>query len=163
MITYLYSVPGGSDSKASACNVGDQGSVSRSGRSPGEGNGYPLKYSCLENSMARGAHRYHTIKECSVRPCWASLRDIQGLILHQGTKSVCLMTHELPFTLKHKSFATFYNNRRALYRKIKSFQRKVFYYSTKLRTEERKALHYLSLSDVVIHCSYQLQPILSCF
>ena len=47
--------PGGSDSKASACNVGDQGSVSRSGRSPGEGNGYPLKYSCLENSMARGA------------------------------------------------------------------------------------------------------------
>ena len=51
------------------------------------------------------------------------------------------MTHELPFTLKHKSFATFYNNRRALYRKIKSFQRKVFYYSTKLRTEERKALH----------------------
>ena len=66
----------------------------------------------------REAHRYHTIKECSVRPCWASLRDIQGLILHQGAKSVCLMTHELPLTLKHKSFATFYNNSRALYRKM---------------------------------------------
>ena len=47
--------PGGSDSKASACNVGDQGCVFRSGRSPGEGNGDPLQYSCLENSMARGA------------------------------------------------------------------------------------------------------------
>ena len=47
--------PGGSDSKESACNVGDLGSISESGRSPGEGNGYPLQYSCLENSMDRGA------------------------------------------------------------------------------------------------------------
>ena len=37
--------------KVSACNVGDQGSVPESGRSPGEGNGNPLQYSCLENSM----------------------------------------------------------------------------------------------------------------
>ena len=37
--------------KLSACNVGDQGSVPESGRSPGEGNGNPLQYSCLENSM----------------------------------------------------------------------------------------------------------------
>ena len=43
--------PGGSDSKESACNAGDLGSVPGSGRSPGEGNGYPLQYSCLENSM----------------------------------------------------------------------------------------------------------------
>ena len=41
----------------SACNVGDQGSIPGSGRSPGEGNGYPLEYSCLENSMDRGAWR----------------------------------------------------------------------------------------------------------
>ena len=47
--------PGGSDSKESACNVGDLGSSSKSGRSPGEGNGYPLQYSCLENSVHRGA------------------------------------------------------------------------------------------------------------
>ena len=39
----------------SACSVGDQGSIPGSGRSPGEGNGYPLQYSCLENSMDRGA------------------------------------------------------------------------------------------------------------
>ena len=42
---------GGSDSKESACNAGDMGSISGLGRSPGEGNGYPLQYSCLENPM----------------------------------------------------------------------------------------------------------------
>ena len=47
--------PGGSEGKASACNAGDLGSISGSGRSHGEGNGYPLQYSCLENSMDRGA------------------------------------------------------------------------------------------------------------
>ena len=44
---------GDSDGKESACNVGDPGSVPGSGKSPGEGNGYPLQYSCLENSMDR--------------------------------------------------------------------------------------------------------------
>ena len=42
---------GSSDGKVSACNVGDAGSIPRLGRSPGEGNGNPLQYSCLENSM----------------------------------------------------------------------------------------------------------------
>ena len=42
--------PGDSDSKESACNSGGSGSSLRSGKSPGEGNGYPLQYSCLENS-----------------------------------------------------------------------------------------------------------------
>ena len=45
--------PGGSDSKASACNEGDLGSIPRSGRSLGEGNGYPLRCSCLKNSMEK--------------------------------------------------------------------------------------------------------------
>ena len=43
-------IPGGSDGKESACNAGDLGSNPRSGRSPGEGNGYPLQYFGLENS-----------------------------------------------------------------------------------------------------------------
>ena len=43
--------PGGSDGKVSACNVRDPGSIPGLGRSPGEGNGNPLQYSCLENSM----------------------------------------------------------------------------------------------------------------
>ena len=47
--------PGGSDSKESAWNVGDLGSISRLGRSPGDGIGYSLQYSGLENSTDRGA------------------------------------------------------------------------------------------------------------
>ena len=47
--------PGGSESKESVCNAGDLGLISGLGRSPGEGNGYPLQYSCLENSMDKGA------------------------------------------------------------------------------------------------------------
>ena len=47
--------PGGSEVKASASNVGDPGSISGSGRSPGEGNGNPLQYSFLENPMDREA------------------------------------------------------------------------------------------------------------
>ena len=45
----------GSDGKGSACNTGDLGLIPGSGRTPGEGNGNPLQYSCLENSMDRGA------------------------------------------------------------------------------------------------------------
>ena len=48
-------LPGGSEVKASAWNAGDPGSIPGSGRSPGEGNGNPLQYSCLENPMEGGA------------------------------------------------------------------------------------------------------------
>ena len=47
--------PSGSDGKGYACNAGDLGSTPGSGRSPGEGYGYPLQYSCLGNPMDRGA------------------------------------------------------------------------------------------------------------
>ena len=47
--------PGGSDSKESAHSTGDLGLIPGWGRSSGEGNGYPLQYSCLENSMDKGA------------------------------------------------------------------------------------------------------------
>ena len=46
---------GGSEVKASACNVGDLGSIPGSGRCPGEGNGNPLQYSCLESPMDGGS------------------------------------------------------------------------------------------------------------
>ena len=49
--------PGGSNGEESACNVGDLGSIPPLGRSPGEGNGYPLQYSCLENSVDREPSR----------------------------------------------------------------------------------------------------------
>ena len=47
--------PGSSVGKGSDCNAGDAGSIPELGISPGEGNGNPLQYSCLENSMDRGA------------------------------------------------------------------------------------------------------------
>ena len=51
----LRDFPGGSDGKASVYNVGDLGLIPGSGRSPGEGNGNPLQYYCLENPMERRA------------------------------------------------------------------------------------------------------------
>ena len=47
--------PGGSDGKESTCNAADLGLIPGLGRSPGERNSNPLQYSCLENSMDRGA------------------------------------------------------------------------------------------------------------
>jgi len=57
--------PGGSDDKESACNVGDLGSIPGLGRSPEEGNGYPLQYSCLKNPM------YH-------KPAAAAAKSLQS-------------------------------------------------------------------------------------
>ena len=70
----LYSLgfPGASADKESAYSAGDQGSVPGSGRSPGEENGYPLQYSCLENSMDRGAW-WATVH--AIPKSWAGLRD----------------------------------------------------------------------------------------
>ena len=63
--------PGGSDSKESACNVGDLGSIPGLGRSPGEGNGYPLQYSGLENSM-----------DCRVHGVTKSQTQLSGFPFH---------------------------------------------------------------------------------
>ena len=55
LVVSFVGFPGGSDGKVSACNAGDLGSIAGLGRSPEEGNGSSLHYSCLENSMDRGA------------------------------------------------------------------------------------------------------------
>ena len=62
-LLYYVGFCGGSDGKASACNVRDPGSITGSGKSPGEENVYSLQYSCLENSMDRGA-------------CWATVHGV---------------------------------------------------------------------------------------
>ena len=67
--TSYISFPGGSDSKASACNVGDPGRGR--GRSSGEGNGNPLQYLCLENPMDRGAW-YATVHGVAKSRTWLS-------------------------------------------------------------------------------------------
>ena len=55
LIPVIVGFPGASDSEESACNAGDLGLIPGLGRSPGEGNGFPLQYSCLGNPMDRGA------------------------------------------------------------------------------------------------------------
>ena len=64
--------PGGSEVKASASNAGDLGSVLGLGKSPGEGNGNPLQYSCLENSVDREAW-WATVH--GVTKSWTRLSD----------------------------------------------------------------------------------------
>ena len=76
LVTYfMYSsvgFPGGSEVKASAFNAGDLGLIPGSGRSPGEGNGNPLQYSCLENPMDRGDW-WATVHRAA--KSWTRLRD----------------------------------------------------------------------------------------
>ena len=57
MVSDISGFPPSSVGKESACNAGDLGSIPGSGRSPGEGNGNPLQFSCLENPMDKGAWR----------------------------------------------------------------------------------------------------------
>ena len=62
--------PGGSDGKESICNVGDLGSTPGLGKSPGDGNGYTVQYSGLENSMDRAAWQatIHGITKSQTQP-----------------------------------------------------------------------------------------------
>ena len=83
--------PGDSDGKEYDCNLGDLGSVLGSGRSAGEANGYPLKYSCLENFMDRGTwqatvhgvtNKSDTTKQLTLSLHFAlALRIIPGIVL----------------------------------------------------------------------------------
>ena len=75
------SFPGGSDGKVSACNVGDPGSIPGLGRSPGEGNGNLLQYSCLENSMDWGAW-WATVHVVIKSQTWLS--DFTSLLMWQS-------------------------------------------------------------------------------
>ena len=62
--------PGGSGGKEATCNAGDPGSIPGSGRSPGEGNGNPLQYSCPKNPVNRGAWRaeVHGVEKSRTQP-----------------------------------------------------------------------------------------------
>ena len=69
----LWDFPGGSHSKESACKAGDPGSIPGLGRSPGEGNGNPLQYSCLESPLDTGAWRATVHGSQRVGHNWAEL------------------------------------------------------------------------------------------
>ena len=69
-ILWIMGFPCGSDSKGSVCNAGDPGSVLGLGRSPGEGHGNPLLYSCLENCMNKEPGRLQSIGSQRVGHNW---------------------------------------------------------------------------------------------
>ena len=73
--------PGDSDGKESACYVGHLGLIPGLGRSPGEGNGYPLRHSCLENPMDRGA-LWATVQE--VAKSWTRLMILKLKLQYFG-------------------------------------------------------------------------------
>ena len=70
--------PGGSDGEKSSCNVGDPSLIPRSGRSPREGNGNSIQYSCLENPMDRGAWWIAVHGVTRVRCNLATKQQLQG-------------------------------------------------------------------------------------
>ena len=83
--------PGGSDGKESTCHVGDLGSIPGLGRSPGEGNSYPLQYSGLENSTDCIAH--------AVAKRWTQLSDFhfqfEASLMAQTVKNLPAMLEDL--------------------------------------------------------------------
>ena len=83
--------PGGSDGKESACNAGDPGSISGSGKSSGERNGYPLQYSCLGNSIDRGAW-------------WATVHGYKesDMMTERLTPTLCSLSLTKNFLLKER-------------------------------------------------------------
>ena len=72
--------PGGSEGKESACSAGDPGLIPGLGRSPGEGNGYPLQCSCLENSMYTGAW-------------WGTVHGVAKRHRHDGVTNTFALPH----------------------------------------------------------------------
>ena len=92
--------PGGSDSKESSCNAGDPDSIPGSGRSPEEGNGYPLQYPCLENSVDRGAWRA-TVH--GVTKSWIRLNSYRVIGICSKQISLCRSKFEMIW-VRHLSF-----------------------------------------------------------
>ena len=96
-------LPGGSDGKESAYHSGDLGSISRTGRSPGGGSGYPLQYSCLENPMDREAW-------------WATVRGVAKSRTHlsdwhtQKHHYLFVMWSSFHPAFKHETFGLFSQN-----------------------------------------------------
>ena len=100
--------PGNSDRKESAHNVGDQGLIPGSGRSPGEGNGNPLQYSCLENPMDRGAWQatVHGVSRVGhnwvTELNWSMIRTLGWLYVAAKSSSTITENQQKALKLKNK-------------------------------------------------------------
>ena len=87
--------PGGSEGKVSACNVGDPGLIPGLGRCPGEGNGNPFQYSCLENSMVRRAWR--TVVH-GITKSWTQLSELRHTHTLHLITAFCYISEQLSIT-----------------------------------------------------------------
>ena len=92
LAVHLLNFPGSSVGKESACKAGDAGSIPGLGRSPGEGNGNPLQYSCLVNPMDRGAWR------ATVHRVTKNQTQLRQLITHSTNFSKGLKKKETHLT-----------------------------------------------------------------
>ena len=92
---------GGSDSKESACDVGDPDLIPGSGRSPGGGNSNPFQYSCLENSMDRGAWQVQSMGLQRVRHILNT--EPAGIADGQGTCESALLPSAPPLPCFHST------------------------------------------------------------
>ena len=87
--------PGNSVSKESACRARDLGSIPGSGRSPGEGNSYPLQYSCLENSMDLEPDGLQSMGSQELDPI-EQLNHHHSISTNQENTSSIIDTHKFP-------------------------------------------------------------------
>ena len=96
---------GGSDGKESSCNAGDPGSIPELGRCPGEGHGNPLQFSCLENSLDRGAwwaavHGVTKSPDMTEQICTLQLINLQclscGTCIHHQSQALSICYHDYP-------------------------------------------------------------------
>ena len=83
-VQFFWVFSGDSELKASACNEGDLGLIPGSGRSPGERNGNPLQYSCLENPMDEGAW-WATVHGGTVRHNWATSLLLRSITMNKAS------------------------------------------------------------------------------
>ena len=138
------SFPGSSDGKASAYNAGDLGSIPGSGRSPGEGNGNPLQYSCLENSMDQGAW-------------WATVNGVAKSWIRLSGFTLSILWHCLSLGLEWKlifsspmataEFSTFAGI-------LSAALWQVFYYYTFLKVQKlHAAISFLKTRICIFHLS----------
>ena len=100
--------PGGSDGKASACNVGDPGSIPGLGRSPGEGNGNPLQYSCLENPTDGGAW-WATVHGVAASDTTERLHSLHFPSLLMGFSLIFSFMFHVPTGMKSGEASTHWN------------------------------------------------------
>ena len=92
----LQGFPGGSDSKESACSVGDLGSIPGWGRSPGGGHGHPLQYSCLENPYGRRSLAGYSSWGHEESDTAERLSTAQDGEIAQNLDPIYIMTYSLP-------------------------------------------------------------------